>query len=273
MLKLFFWLLLFANVAAFVLNLGASTAAESGKEPDRIANQLNAERITLRNAEPPASAPVPVVAASSEMVQPPQQTVVPPAQQAPQPDPQQAAVGQPAPEQPAPQQTAAAPQRIACLEIGDFSGADIRRFEARLAELQLGDRLSRRTAREISSYIVFIPSQGSQEAALGKVAELQAIGITDYFVIQEGPLQWGISLGVFKNEEASRTHLALLKRRGVDAARIAARKTNVNRFVYQMRDIGTEVKVQVESWKEDFPSQQTRACTSVQSEPTLIAGN
>ena len=87
--------------------------------------------------------------------------------------------------------------------MGNFLLADGRRFEAQVAALDLGDRQSRRNVagQEISSYMVYIPPQGSKEGADRKAGELKQLGVTNYFIMNESsPLRWGISLGVFKSE-------------------------------------------------------------------------
>ncbi len=70
---------------------------------------------------------------------------------------------------------------------------------------------------------VSIPPQANRAAAEKKAAELKAIGITDYFIIQEGGQRHAISLGIFSSEKGASDHLATLQDKGVRSARVSQR--------------------------------------------------
>jgi hypothetical protein len=163
----------------------------------------------------------------------------------------------PAPEPAAP----AAP--TACLEVGDFGAAEARRFEARLAPFGLGERVSRRVlgGAEPTSHMVYIPAQGSKEAADRKAAELKNLGVTSYFIITDSsPLKWGISLGVFKSEAAAQTLLAALHKQGVQSARVAARGGQDGKVEFRLRAIDAATSAKVDDIVGSFAAIETRAC-------------
>lgn len=150
---------------------------------------------------------------------------------------------------------------LACTEIGNFSEADASRFEARLASLTPGTRLSRREIREASSHMVFIPPQGSKEAADKKVEQLRGLGVTDFYLIQDqSEMRWGISLGVFSSEESAKKRLDQLKQQGVRTARVGARNT-ITKVAIQLRALDNAGRDKLEKLKSDFPQQQQRNCT------------
>lgn len=258
MLKILFWILLIVNIAVFGLYRGFSSPSASGREPERLAAQINVDKIRLLPAGAPElsdrqrptpaapatpAAPVPTAPAVAEPVTPPVATA---AQQA--------------------------PPVTACVEIGNFTAPEAERFQAQLAPLQLADKLTRITLRNIGSYIVIVAPQGSREAADGKVAELQALGVTDYFVFKDpSPLQWAISLGVFKDESAARAHLATMNAKGVTSLRIATRRSGAARFAFQLRGLDPETQSRIDGIRQMFPSQQQRACEAPQSDPVLIS--
>lgn len=233
MLKFFFWALLLANTGLFAYQQGhLDTMLVSGHEPSRMNNQLNADKIKL--------IPAPVA------------------------KPPKAPVPEPAPE-PAP--VAAAPvvekkaERFVCVELGRFNPSDAKRFMARLAPLSLGARVSQRSLQEVASHIVYIPPQGDREGAEKKVIELRQLGVEDFFVIQDNPaLRWGISLGVFKQEEAARAHMENLTLQGVRGARLGQRMTASNMVAFQLRELDPATKNAVEKIKADFPKQEMRSC-------------
>jgi hypothetical protein len=228
-LKLIFFLLLAANAALFAYGQGYfGHFSGNDHEPARLQNQLNNEQLKLVSA-----------AAAS------------------------AAVEAAAPPPPVPRDEPAA---NACLEVGDFVLADARRFEDKLAPLELGDRQVRHNlpTQEVSSYIVHIPPLGSKEAAEKKANELRELGVTNFFILSEAsPLHFGISLGVFRTEAAAQTQLAALAKQGVHSARVAPRYTGSKQLLFQFHDISEQTKVRIEKIAAKFPDQETRACSKI----------
>lgn len=153
------------------------------------------------------------------------------------------------------------PEPIACMEIGNFQQTDLAKVEEKLRTLGLGDRQSRVNINETATHMVYIPSQGSKEGADKKVGELKRIGVGDYFVIQDqSALKWGISLGVFKTEEAAKQHLAQLNNKGVRTARIMPRAVSSTRFAFQFRQVSADEQAKWESIKASLPAFDTRSC-------------
>ena len=227
MLKFVFWLLAGINLLVFAIGQGylGSFRSET-REPARLKNQLQAEKLTLLTQEQ-ATAPTAPPAAVT------------------------------------PSAAAAAPQSYACTEVGNFVLADARRFETQIATLDLGDRQSRRNVagQDISSYMVYIPPQGSKDGADRKAGELKQLGVTNYFIMNEAsPLRWGISLGVFKSESSAQTQLASLNKQGVHSARIAPRYSASKQLAYQFRDIDAATHARLETIKAQFPEQELRSC-------------
>ncbi|SDA84113.1 MULTISPECIES: SPOR domain-containing protein [unclassified Janthinobacterium] len=229
MLKFVFWLLAGVNLLVFAIGQGylGSFRSET-REPARLKNQLQANKLTLLTPEQ-ATAPA-----------------APPASE----------------EAAAPAAAAPAPS-YACTEVGNFVLADGRRFEAQVAALDLGDRQSRRNVagQDISSYMVYIPPQGSKEGADRKAGELKQLGVTNYFIMNESsPMRWGISLGVFKSESGAQTQLASLNKQGVHSARIAPRYSASKQLAYQFRDLDAATRARLEKIKTQFPEQELRNC-------------
>ncbi len=230
MLKFVFWLLAGVNLLVFAIGQGYLGSFRSEThEPGRLKNQLQATRLTLLTQE---QAMAPAAPAATEEAAP------------------------------APA-VAAPPLSYACTEVGNFLLADARRFEAQVAALDLGDRQSRRNVagQEVSSYMVYIPPQGSKEGAERKAGELKQLGVTNYFIMNESsPTRWGISLGVFKSESGAQTQLASLNRQGVHSARIAPRYTASKQLAYQFRDLDAATRARLEKIKAQFPEQDLRSC-------------
>ncbi|HJV87200.1 MAG TPA: SPOR domain-containing protein [Noviherbaspirillum sp.] len=233
MLKFFFWILLLANAGLFAYQQGYFDALmPSGREPARVSQQLNVDKIRLvpaaeakRLATPPAPAAAPEpdttpVSAVEKKVEP-----------------------------------------LACAEIGNFNPEEAKRFSAQLAELSLGERLTRQPVQEVASHMVYIPPQADKDAAEKKADELRRLGIDDFFIIQDNSsMRWAISLGVFKQEEAARAHLASLNQKGVRSARIGERTVTTNLVSFRVRDMNAATKTAVEKISASFSRQEMRNC-------------
>ncbi|WFR80495.1 SPOR domain-containing protein [Janthinobacterium rivuli] len=230
MLKFVFWLLAGVNLLVLAIGQGylGSFRTET-REPARLKNQLQANKLSLLTQEQATASAAP-----------------PAAEEAAKP------AAAPAP-----------PPSYACTEVGNFLLADGRRFEAQVAALDLGDRQSRRNVagQDISSYMVYIPPQGSKEGADRKAGELKQLGVTNYFIMNESsPLRWGISLGVFKSETSAQSQLASLNKQGVHSARVAPRYSASKQFAYQFRDLDAATRARLEKIKTQFPEQELRTC-------------
>ncbi len=155
------------------------------------------------------------------------------------------------------------PKTVACLEWGAFSGADAGRVEEALAPLALGAKLTQRRLEESAAWWVFMPSQGSRQAALNKAGELRRLGVADFFVLQDDPnFRFAISLGVFRTEEAARNHLEELRAKGVRTAQVGARDAPSQKIWYQVHDVGDALAAKLNELKQGFPGSEVKDCTT-----------
>ena len=222
MLKFIFWSLLAVNAALFAYGRGyLGHFSGNEREPQRLLNQLNADKLAIISPEKANAASV-AAAPDAQDTKP-----------------------------------------EACLEVASFVLADARRFENQLEPLKLGDRQSRHNlpGSEVSSYIVYIPPQGSKEGADKKAGELRALGVSNYFIMSDNsPLRWGISLGVFKTEGAAQNQLAALMKQGVRTARVAPRMSGSKLLAYQFRDVDATLKAKLEKIRAGFPNAELHTC-------------
>lgn len=230
MLKFLFWILLSVNAALFAYGRGyLGNFKGNEREPARMKNQVGADKLKLV----PASQATP--AKVSE------------------------AASAPAP---VPEPVAAAPALIGCVEIGNLTAAEARRFETRIAALgPIKPVRQNVTSTEVASYMVHIPPQATRAAADSKAEELKNLGVTNYYVIPDNtPMKWAISLGVFKSENAAKTLLTALNRQGVQGARISGRGTQVTRVNYRFHDIDPAMRDRLDRIAASFPGQRVRSC-------------
>jgi len=252
LLRFAFWSLLFLNAALFAYAQGVFGTSKSNEhEPARLKRQFNTAKMTLltrEQADAAAKAAAPpdggeaaadgASAAASAPAAVAANAVTPVAAPAPAP-------------------------AFACTEIGPLDAADARRFEARLAALDLGDRQSRQTvqAQDVTSWLVHIPPQGSKEAADRKAAELRDLGVTNFYVMQgDSPLKYAISLGVFKTESGAQALLAQLGKQGVHTARIAPRGPQTVHYVYRVRGLDAATRKRIEGYAERYDGAEIKSC-------------
>jgi hypothetical protein len=243
-LRFVFWSLLVLNLALLGLAQGFMGSSKgSEEERARIKPQLEAARLILLTNEQAEAAKTAPAAAAVEASAPAA--------------PAAAATAATAKAAPAPAKP------LACIDVGTFSAGEARRFESRLAALDLGERQSRQAvqAQDVTSYLVNIPPQGNKEAADRKAAELQNLGVTNFYIMQgESPMKYAISLGVFKTESGAQTLLAQLNKQGVHSARITPRGPQATRYAYRFRDIEADVRERIEKVADAVSAAETTNC-------------
>ncbi len=254
MLKFAFWTLLFVNAGLFAYGQGYfGSGAGNDHEPARLKRQFNTPKLTLLTGEQAAvaakAAPAPAGGDEAAAAQ-----AEPPAPAPPAPAVVPAAV---------PAATAAR-AALACLDVGALSAGDARRFEARLAALDLGGQVQegRKTvqAQDVTSWLVNVPPQPTREAAERKVAELRNLGVSDLFIMNgDSPMKNAISLGAFKTESGAQALLAQLNKQGVHTARITARGPQTTHYTYRLRGLDEATRKRIVGYAERYDA-ETRAC-------------
>jgi hypothetical protein len=162
---------------------------------------------------------------------------------------------------PPPSQAASGSLGSGCLEWGSFSLADAARAERALAPLELGNRLAQRRTEEPAGWWVFLPPQGSRQAALKKAAELKALAVEDYFIVQdEGEFHWAVSLGIFRSEEAAQARLAALRGLGVRSAQVGARETVVPKIWLQVKGVDASLESSLRELAREMEGSELRSC-------------
>ena len=224
MLKFFFYALLCANAALLAYGQGwLGTTSMGAREPERMGRQINADKLLLMSAARATAATLPAPAAV----------------------PIQAPVA-----------------AANCTDIGNFGAPEARRFDDLVAAVAQAGAPAKNSivTQEITSYMVMIPPMGSKEAADRKAAQLKEQGVSNYFIINDSPARWGISLGVFKSEAAAKTLLAALVKQAVTGARVAGRSSQVTRQVYRFSDIDSGTREQLAAIAAKFDNIDLRAC-------------
>jgi hypothetical protein len=93
-----------------------------------------------------------------------------------------------------------------------------------------------------------------------KVNELKALGVTEFFVVQDAG-QWrnAISLGIFRTEDAAQAFLAKLKERGVRTAVAERRENFLKQVVFHVREPNDVTVARLTVIQQEFPGSEIKA--------------
>lgn len=199
-MRILVFLLVLANLLFYAFSEGYFGRAEN---PDarRMKQQVAPERMKIvARGESPAAAPAPAV--------------VP----APAPEPE-------APVPVAPVVTPEPVATISCSRWELLPPADADRLATLIGQKFPAFKLNRRLdPGEGHDWWVFIPPLPDKAEADKKAAQLKALGVTDYFVVQEaGPNRYAISLGIFSSGNGAQERLAEVNQLGVRSAKSGLR--------------------------------------------------
>ncbi|MCE5365338.1 SPOR domain-containing protein [Pseudomonas anguilliseptica] len=116
-------------------------------------------------------------------------------------------------------EVAAAPVPVAeavCLFLGSFEAAgDAASVEQRLLSLDIQSRVQSMDAAAGVDYWVYLPPLASRQASLRQLRELQARKI-DSYIITQGDLANGISLGIFPRSDSAASVMQRLRDAGYE---------------------------------------------------------
>ena len=222
-MKLAFLLLVLVNLLLFAWQQGTfGHFAERGREPARVARQIEPERIRVLTEEE--------VQTLRERARPPATSALDPA------------------------------TAQACVEFGDFAPSEAARAEQALTALA-GARVSARAIEGPGWFMVYLPSHSSAAEAERRAAELRQLGVRDLQVLSENaPLKFGISLGSFRDQNAAKAQVAALEKLGVKGVRMSDRASTITLTRFQLRDLDAAEAQQLAALRAEFPAQSVRPC-------------
>jgi hypothetical protein len=155
---------------------------------------------------------------------------------------------------------ATAPRPGVCFEWSSFGATELPRAKAALDLLALGERARRIEVGVSTSYWVYIPPLRSKAEMNKKAIQLQERGVTGYSpILEEGRWRYAISLGVFRDEDAAKKQLALLRATGVRSAQIGERVQRVTQSAFLVRDPTEAQSAQLGNLKTQYPGSELRA--------------
>lgn len=207
MARIIFLLLVFANILLFAWMAGYLGEHETGREPERLRQQLEPDRLHVSrqgDAHPveAAKATEPTAIDAAKVAEP----------------------------------LRSEPETV-CRRIGPLAAVEAEKLKTFLAARGVS---AVALAVEEVSYWVFIPPNSAKTPE--KVSgELKQLGVTDFFVVNEaGPDRGAISLGLFHREAAAKDFMQQLAKKGVRSAKIGDKSRKSDKVRLQARG-GTNV--------------------------------
>lgn len=215
-----FFLLVLLNLVFFAWGQGYFGPRDEGREPERLAKQIAPEKVRLLmdgdiKSQISSTAPVPA-----------------PSPEAPS-EPASAAAPTPAP-------VAAAPALV-CRRMDSLPPTEVETLQAKAAKVTGVQWVSLPQAPQ-TLYWVHIPSQTSRAVADKKMVELKSLGISDYHLVETGKDALAISLGQFRSEDAAKTYLAAVQKKGVRSAQIKPRDVPTGKVILEARGTADVIK-------------------------------
>ena len=249
-MKIFFWLLVAANVMLFAL--ARFMSAEPVVE---VPQAVHADKILIASEPVAASA---VDAASAPVAAPVSSPAsAPVAASAPLP----ASAPAPAPVQ-APAPAPAMVKSRSCYEWGEFSGTDIEQVGLALKKLPPAGKIAQRETERSIGFWVYVPPLKDKAAAAEKIAQLKARGVSEYFVVQDaGEWQNAISLGVFKTRESAQNFLTALRAKGVTSAKLGERSGKNKSVTFLIDNLDAETSARLMVLQKDFAGSDLKRVT------------
>jgi hypothetical protein len=153
------------------------------------------------------------------------------------------------------------PVQVACYEWGSFSAASLQKARGILARYSLDTTVKQQGSQEATRYWVYIPRLGSAEAVQTKADELRALGIEDFFVVQEPQWHNAISLGVFKDEQLAAKLLEEVRSKGVVSAVKGVRNQEKGQASLFISNMSSDTAAEIEKLKPDFPGSELKQAT------------
>ena len=162
----------------------------------------------------------------------------------------------------------AAPSPTACVEWGAFGGPDVARADGALVGLALPAEAVQRRVLDIDGYWVHMPAFKTKAEVDRKLGELKALGVTDFFVVQDaGPWRNAVSLGLFKSEDAANTELERLRKLGVRSAVVTRREKFLKQVSYFVREPSAATIARITELQRDFPTTEIKAASCPEVAP------
>lgn len=255
-MKVLVFLLVLANLLFYAFTAGYFGRPDN-PDSGRVDQQITPERMrVVSRGEAPSAAPTPKATPA------PESATVKPEEVTPAPAPT-SAVEEAAPKVELVKETVAdkADTAPACLAWRQLTVAEADKVAAMMGKRFADYKLSRKiVAGESNGWWVYIPALPGKPEADKKAGELRDLGVTDFFIVQDGTSRHAISLGIFSSEKGGNDRLAELKAKGVRSAVIGPRPSKDTFVALQAKGPGGKKPAVIAAVAEAIQKNEALAC-------------
>ncbi len=144
-------------------------------------------------------------------------------------------------------------QPVACYEWGIFEPSKLNDVLTVVNAMSIKSNVIQQSSLEAVRYWVYRPPLANAQAAQARAEELKALGIADFFIVQEPKWRNAISFGVFKDEKLATRLVQELQRRGVREVVKSVRNRGNGNSSLVMEGITPTLLEQLKKNQPDFP--------------------
>ncbi|WP_374347438.1 SPOR domain-containing protein [Chitinimonas sp.] len=169
----------------------------------------------------------------------------------------EAAPAKPEPAPPAKpvEQAAKKDEKLVCFAWRGILADDMPNVRKKLASLKLGGdtHLQEPEGEAKVRYWVYIPPRASNAEAQHKADELKSLGVSDYFLVNDGS-KWqnAISLGLFANRDSAERRLKAIRDQGVRSAQMQERNEGNAGNTLVLKHVAKSAKPELEKAAQGF---------------------
>ncbi|MFT3858562.1 MAG: hypothetical protein QM742_14030 [Aquabacterium sp.] len=262
MLRSLVLILLLVNAAFYAWSQGwlsevVGVKPDAQHEPQRLAQQVKAERITVvPPPSPDTPAPQPTASPEPALSETPAEAAASPASEGSPPETaapgSSAAVASASTTEAATREASSPPPsptksgKTLCVEAGPFTAAEYASAETMLRPIVPGGIWTRQQVAIQGMWLVYMGPYADAEQLARKQDELRRIKGLDFEVVRTPPnLAQGISLGRFSKRDNADNQLEMLRTRGIRTARIVTLRQPMELQLLRVprADVDTQVKL------------------------------
>jgi cell division septation protein DedD len=147
----------------------------------------------------------------------------------------------------------------ACYEWGNFTESELNGALTLVNAFFIKNSVEQQAVSESTRYWVYKPPLASLEAANAKAREIKALGINDFFIVQEPKMRYAISFGVFKQEEGANRLMAELRGKGINQLVKAVKNKGAESTTLKLEGVTSTLLEQLKKNLPDYPSTDIKA--------------
>jgi len=149
----------------------------------------------------------------------------------------------------------------ACYEWGSFEPSKLTDVLTVVNALSIKNSVVQQTSQQSVRYWVYKPPLASAEAAQAKAEELKALGIEEFFIVQDAKWRNAISFGVFRDEQLATNLMNDLRHRGVREVVKAVRNQGDGNANLMLEGVTGTLLEQLKKNLPDFPDSEIKDVT------------